>query len=120
VIDGVLWRLRTGAPWRDLPERYGVPFGNSSLQLGGGLTHHHVLLERSPGDRFTLFGLGTGIHVPALVRTGRRSLVLGLASWVWPWRTRVSISRGYDFVAAGGSAGGLLVTPPAGCHDAVL
>lgn len=23
VIDGVLWRLRTGAPWRDLPERYG-------------------------------------------------------------------------------------------------
>ncbi|MDX6331748.1 MAG: hypothetical protein QOI83_4131 [Streptomycetaceae bacterium] len=29
-----------------------------------------------------LFGLGTGIHVAALVRTGRRSLVLGLASWV--------------------------------------
>lgn len=23
MIDGVLWRLRTGAPWRDLPERYG-------------------------------------------------------------------------------------------------
>ncbi|MFB6628221.1 IS5 family transposase [Streptomyces sp. NPDC056374] len=23
VINGVLWRLRTGAPWRDLPERYG-------------------------------------------------------------------------------------------------
>ena len=29
-----------------------------------------------------LFGLGTGIHVPVLVRTGRRSLVLGLISWV--------------------------------------
>jgi uncharacterized membrane protein YadS len=29
-----------------------------------------------------LFGLGTGIHLPALVRTGGRSLVLGLASWV--------------------------------------
>ncbi|WP_030899764.1 YeiH family protein [Streptomyces sp. NRRL F-5126] len=28
-----------------------------------------------------LFGLGTGIHLPALFRTGRRSLVLGLASW---------------------------------------
>lgn len=23
MIDGVLWRLRTGAPWRDLPEPYG-------------------------------------------------------------------------------------------------
>lgn len=23
VINGVLWILRTGAPWRDLPERYG-------------------------------------------------------------------------------------------------
>ena len=29
-----------------------------------------------------LFGLGTGIRLPALVRTGRRSLVLGLSSWV--------------------------------------
>ena len=23
VIDGMLWKLATGAPWRDLPERYG-------------------------------------------------------------------------------------------------
>ena len=23
VINGVLWILRTGAPWRDMPERYG-------------------------------------------------------------------------------------------------
>ena len=23
VVNGVLWILRTGAPWRDLPERYG-------------------------------------------------------------------------------------------------
>ena len=23
VLDGMLWVLRTGAPWRDLPERYG-------------------------------------------------------------------------------------------------
>ena len=23
VINGILWILRTGAPWRDMPERYG-------------------------------------------------------------------------------------------------
>lgn len=23
LLNGVFWRLRTGAPWRDLPERYG-------------------------------------------------------------------------------------------------
>jgi transposase len=23
VINGILWKLRTGAPWRDLPARYG-------------------------------------------------------------------------------------------------
>jgi transposase len=24
LLNGILWRLRTGAPWRDLPERYGA------------------------------------------------------------------------------------------------
>jgi transposase len=23
IINGILWKVRTGAPWRDLPERYG-------------------------------------------------------------------------------------------------
>jgi transposase len=23
VINGILWRLRTGSPWRDVPEKYG-------------------------------------------------------------------------------------------------
>ena len=23
IVNGVFWRLNTGAPWRDLPERYG-------------------------------------------------------------------------------------------------
>src|SRR5689334_4014959 len=25
VINGILWILKTGAPWQDLPERYGSP-----------------------------------------------------------------------------------------------
>ena len=24
ILNGILWVLRTGAPWRDLPERYGL------------------------------------------------------------------------------------------------
>jgi transposase len=23
ILNGILWKIRTGAPWRDLPERYG-------------------------------------------------------------------------------------------------
>jgi transposase len=23
IVNGILWRLHTGAPWRDIPERYG-------------------------------------------------------------------------------------------------
>jgi transposase len=23
ILNGILWKLRTGAPWRELPERYG-------------------------------------------------------------------------------------------------
>ncbi len=25
VINGILWRFRTGSPWADIPERYGPP-----------------------------------------------------------------------------------------------
>lgn len=24
VLNGILWVLRSGAPWRDVPERYGI------------------------------------------------------------------------------------------------
>jgi len=59
-VDGVLWLARTGAPWRDLPERYG-PW-NSAFQrysrwskrgiwqrllevLGRGEDLEHLLLD---------------------------------------------------------------------------
>jgi transposase len=32
ILDGILWILRTGAPWRDLPERYG-PWGTVSSRF---------------------------------------------------------------------------------------
>jgi transposase len=32
IIDGILWALRTGAPWHDLPARYG-PIGTVSSRF---------------------------------------------------------------------------------------
>jgi len=32
IINGILWILRTGAPWRDLPKRYG-PVGTVSSRF---------------------------------------------------------------------------------------
>ncbi len=32
IINGILWVLRTGAPWADLPERYG-PAGTVSSRF---------------------------------------------------------------------------------------
>ena len=32
ILNGILWVLRTGAPWRDLPRRYG-PVGTVSSRL---------------------------------------------------------------------------------------
>jgi transposase len=32
ILNGILWILRTGAPWRDLPERYG-PRGTVSSRF---------------------------------------------------------------------------------------
>jgi transposase len=32
VVNGILWVLRTGAPWRDIPSRYG-PWGTCSTRF---------------------------------------------------------------------------------------
>ena len=42
AFNGILWILRTGAPWQDLPERYGAyPNGASALSA----------LAQARGDR---------------------------------------------------------------------
>lgn len=40
MFDGVLWRLNTGAPWRDLPGRFGpwqTVYDRYSAMRAGGL-----------------------------------------------------------------------------------
>jgi transposase len=31
VLNGIFWVLRSGAPWRDLPETYGPPISPASI-----------------------------------------------------------------------------------------
>jgi transposase len=33
LLNGILWILRTGAPWRDLPERYGLKGARNPRRL---------------------------------------------------------------------------------------
>ena len=53
VLNGIFWTLRTGSPWRDLPERYG-PYTtiynryNRWAKAGVWLRIFAVLAERSP------------------------------------------------------------------------
>jgi len=35
ILDGILWILRTGAPWRDLPEEFGK-WQTADNNLAGG------------------------------------------------------------------------------------
>lgn len=35
VISGIFYILRTGAAWRDLPERYGPPTPSTTATTGG-------------------------------------------------------------------------------------
>lgn len=38
VLNGIFWVLRSGAPWRDLPERYGhAPLATTVSYDGGKL-----------------------------------------------------------------------------------
>jgi transposase len=53
VIDGIFYILRTGAPWRDLPERYGPRTTvynryNRWAKQGVWLRVFEALAERSP------------------------------------------------------------------------
>lgn len=55
VVNGIFYILRTGSPWRDLPERYG-PYTtvynrfNRWAKAGVWLKVFEALAERSPGS----------------------------------------------------------------------
>lgn len=46
VINGILWRFRTGSSWRDVPERYGRDAGRKEIAPGSALTWRRLFSDR--------------------------------------------------------------------------
>ena len=83
ILNGIFWVLRSGAPWRDLPDSYGPPTTRSR----GGLTSKiHVVVD------------GNGLPVQ-LGLTGGQAHDNRLCSVLLrylPRRARLLADRGYD------------------------
>src|ERR1044071_3011613 len=94
VLNGILWILRTGAPWKDLPERYGphqtVHRRFQNWVRAGVFSEVLLYLARDLKDRGGLdlsecFIDGT--FAPAKKGgswLGRPSGAKGAKSWLWP------------------------------------
>jgi transposase len=48
VLNGILWVLRSGAPWRDLPQEFGPYTTGVGLACGAGSWTHLLLLMMLP------------------------------------------------------------------------
>jgi transposase len=52
VLSGIFWRLRTGAPWADLPERYG-PTPPATIAPSGGASAASESVSSEPCPKLT-------------------------------------------------------------------
>jgi transposase len=58
IVNGILWKLRTGSPWRDLPERYGPWQRPASIaSTAGGATAPGIAFWPTPRPRATRSGM---------------------------------------------------------------
>lgn len=77
ILNGIVWILRTGAPWRDLPERYG-PWQTVYCrfrrwqQAGRWAQILHTLQEQGPLDWSAHFVDGTVIRAHQHAAGARR------------------------------------------------
>ena len=51
VLNGIFWRLRTGAPWADIPERYGPHDGDLQMIDSSSIrVHQHAANAQKKTD----------------------------------------------------------------------
>jgi transposase len=71
ILNGIPWVLRTGAPWRDLPERYG-PVGTVSSRFyrwrGSGVWQRALETLQAQADAAGLFDRDLHVVDASVVR----------------------------------------------------
>jgi transposase len=77
VLNGIFWVLRTGSPWRDLPERYGPPTTiynrfNRWARAGVWVRVFETLAERSPDSMLLIDSSIIRAHQQAAAKKGGR------------------------------------------------
>lgn len=86
VLNGIIWVLRSGAPWRDLPERYG-PYTNCYNRfrrwtIAGIWDRLMEAITRPSDDGVTMID-GTSVcvhHLAATLRADHQDRCLGRSS----------------------------------------
>ena len=74
VLNGIFWVLRTGSPWRDLPERYGPSTTiynrfNRWAKAGVWVRVFETLAERSPDSMLLIDSSIIRAHQQAAAKT---------------------------------------------------
>src|SRR5947209_14251312 len=74
VLNGIFWVLRSGAPWRDLPDNFG-PYTTCynrfcSLAQGWRVGPTYECVDRRRGQRWAPIDTSPGVHVCASVGGG--------------------------------------------------
>ena len=77
VVNGILYLLRSGSPWRDLPERYGPPTTiynrfNRWSKAGVWVRVFETLAERSPDSMLLIDSSIIRAHQQAATLKGGR------------------------------------------------
>ena len=86
VINGILWRFRTGSPWADIPERYGpsTTCYNRFVRWRKAGVWSHILDEISKafdGDIVMIDSSCVRVHQHAA--TAKKG-IMTMAAWVVP------------------------------------
>ena len=112
IVNGILWILHTGAPWRDLPERYGPPGRRSSgASTGGGRTALGAVSSPRCWTNWTTKGRSittSGVSMapssgPARRRRGRKKTRAAPSNWAGQRRRKCKsrLTMRWDVPGAG-------------------